>query len=228
MDPKIIREQTIRDAKCSLILDAARAVFAEKGFYDSRLEDIGAAAGFSKASLYNYYPDKETIFLNLAIREYEDMLLHIREQLGIEMKLKEKLTSILREIFTHFGREFNLMLATDNFQTLSQFHLSLQKHHELMKRFHGNLEKVFEAFEETLVAARKKGEIACALDEHRVSHFIGALVRGAMFEWKVSGKMGDIDTTIEQMLTFISSGIGLGGDSQEAAMTDGFLAKHTI
>ena len=78
-DAKSKRETAIREAKNNLILDAALKIFSETGFHDSRLEDIAAAAGFSKASLYNYYEDKETIFLSLAIREYSAVVGKLRE-----------------------------------------------------------------------------------------------------------------------------------------------------
>jgi len=61
-NPKEVRDQTVRDAKTNLILDSALKVFSEKGYHETRLEDVAAAAGFSKASLYNYYEDKEEIF----------------------------------------------------------------------------------------------------------------------------------------------------------------------
>jgi hypothetical protein len=68
MDPKENRERVIKDAKCALILNAAKKLFDAKGYWETRLEDIAADVGFSKASLYNYYPDKESLFLSLAIR----------------------------------------------------------------------------------------------------------------------------------------------------------------
>jgi AcrR family transcriptional regulator len=74
MDAKENRDQIVRDAKSSLILDAALKMFAEKGFHETRLDDIAAAAGFSKASLYNYYADKEAIFLHIIIRMHEKII----------------------------------------------------------------------------------------------------------------------------------------------------------
>ena len=43
------------------MLDAAMAVFAEKGFAAARLEDIAARAGVSKGTVYLYYESKEDI-----------------------------------------------------------------------------------------------------------------------------------------------------------------------
>jgi AcrR family transcriptional regulator len=47
----------------ALLLDAAEAVFAEKGFMPATLDDIAKAAGYSKGAIYKYFPTKEDLFL---------------------------------------------------------------------------------------------------------------------------------------------------------------------
>ncbi|MFI0351258.1 TetR/AcrR family transcriptional regulator [Actinomadura sp. 9N407] len=42
-------------------LDAARQVFAEKGYFNAKISDIAKAAGKSPGSLYNYYENKEQL-----------------------------------------------------------------------------------------------------------------------------------------------------------------------
>jgi AcrR family transcriptional regulator len=44
------------------ILDAALAVFAERGLADARLDDIAKRAGLSKGTIYLYFPNKEELF----------------------------------------------------------------------------------------------------------------------------------------------------------------------
>lgn len=48
-----------------MILDAALAVFAQKGFISARIEDIAKAAGVGKGTVYLYFPDKESLFKSL-------------------------------------------------------------------------------------------------------------------------------------------------------------------
>jgi AcrR family transcriptional regulator len=47
------------------LLEAARRVFAEKGFHDAKVGDIAAAAGVAKGTVYLYFPDKRSIFAEL-------------------------------------------------------------------------------------------------------------------------------------------------------------------
>ena len=51
-----------KDTRPGELLDAALAVFAEKGFAAARMEDIAAGAGAAKGTLYLYFPSKEAVF----------------------------------------------------------------------------------------------------------------------------------------------------------------------
>src|SRR5438477_10002229 len=44
------------------ILEAALELFVEKGFAGTRLDDVAAGAGLSKAAIYLYFEDKTALF----------------------------------------------------------------------------------------------------------------------------------------------------------------------
>jgi AcrR family transcriptional regulator len=51
------------------ILNAARVVFAEKGFMGTRMADIATIAGVTKGTIYLYFPSKE--FLLEVVKQQE-------------------------------------------------------------------------------------------------------------------------------------------------------------
>lgn len=55
----------IQSRNRAAILDAALAVFAERGFEGATLDRIAAAAGLSKPNLLYYFPSKEALHLGL-------------------------------------------------------------------------------------------------------------------------------------------------------------------
>lgn len=65
------------------ILESAAAVFARKGYHDTRMDDIVAESGASKGGIYFHWPSKEKIFLAL-IDSFADQL---------EGRLKERLSA---------------------------------------------------------------------------------------------------------------------------------------
>lgn len=50
------------EARPQEILDAALALFAEKGFAATRMDEIASAAGVTKGTIYLYFESKERIF----------------------------------------------------------------------------------------------------------------------------------------------------------------------
>jgi AcrR family transcriptional regulator len=54
-----------KQARPGEILDAAVAVFAEKGFVAARMDDIAARAGVTKGTIYLYFRSKEDVFKSL-------------------------------------------------------------------------------------------------------------------------------------------------------------------
>jgi AcrR family transcriptional regulator len=51
-----------KEARPEEIIDAALALFVEKGFSATRLDDVAKRAGISKGTLYLYFDSKEAIF----------------------------------------------------------------------------------------------------------------------------------------------------------------------
>jgi AcrR family transcriptional regulator len=51
-----------KDARPQELLAAALALFVERGFAATRLDDVAARAGVSKGTLYLYFPSKEDLF----------------------------------------------------------------------------------------------------------------------------------------------------------------------
>jgi AcrR family transcriptional regulator len=209
MDPKELREQTIKDTKSQLILNAARKVFSEKGYWDARLEDIAASVGFSKASLYNYYPDKEAIFLSLAIRDFSSVLEALEKAAQEDKPIIPAIESLLRIVFKHYQENFEIMVNISNFRNLMTLHQDMAKHSDLFKEFHGLLERSVSPMRTVIERGKGKKEIASPLDSSLLALFISSLIQNVqMMSWR-SGKLIDPETSINQIMTFVKHGAGV-------------------
>ncbi len=63
-----------REAKRLLLLHAAITVFSQKGFHETKMQDIADEAGVGKGTLYEYFETKEDLFFAVYeswIHEYE-------------------------------------------------------------------------------------------------------------------------------------------------------------
>ena len=74
-DPRRLRENTLIEARRSLILDAARAAFFELGLEGASLREIAKRAGYTPGALYSYFASREEIYAAL-LGESLDRLKH--------------------------------------------------------------------------------------------------------------------------------------------------------
>jgi len=68
--------QRRKDARPQELLDAALALFVEKGFAATRSEEVATRAGVAKGTLYRYYPSKDELFKAM-VRDH--LSVHIAE-----------------------------------------------------------------------------------------------------------------------------------------------------
>jgi AcrR family transcriptional regulator len=71
--------QEIRDARREAILATATRVFSEKGFAQTKISEIAAAAGLSHGLVYHYFDSKDAILAAIA----DEMLEHVSEDLAV-------------------------------------------------------------------------------------------------------------------------------------------------
>lgn len=56
--------------------------------------------------------------------------------------------------------------------------------------------------------ARERGEIRTALDDKTLAQFLTSLIRGILFDCKNSGKIGNMEAYIKNIMDFLSNGMG--------------------
>ena len=73
--------RTKTEEKRQAILDVAAATFGELGFARTSMAEICTRLGGSKATLYNYFPSKEALFLEVMFQAHESDFLHTMQSL---------------------------------------------------------------------------------------------------------------------------------------------------
>ena len=57
------KKDVVTEFRTAGILEAARKVFAKKGFHDATVDDVANAAGLAKGTVYLYYRSKQDVYL---------------------------------------------------------------------------------------------------------------------------------------------------------------------
>jgi AcrR family transcriptional regulator len=84
------------------ILQAARTVFAQKGYADTAVEDIATQTGIAKGTLYLYFRSKEQIYLAALLEEARQLDADSRAAMGAASTWREKLGAYLRVRLNYF------------------------------------------------------------------------------------------------------------------------------
>ena len=68
------------DARRALILEAARRLFATKGFHETSISDIARAAGVAVGTVYLHFPDKLSVQIGVVNARKEELAAIMDEQ----------------------------------------------------------------------------------------------------------------------------------------------------
>jgi AcrR family transcriptional regulator len=87
------------DEKRDAIRDAAAKLFASKPYHEVRLDDVVAAAGIGKGTLYVYFKSKDELFAALVIEAFEKLVESMEHRLsGSEIDPRQAFRIIVSEL----------------------------------------------------------------------------------------------------------------------------------
>jgi AcrR family transcriptional regulator len=110
------------------IEQAARKLFAERGFHGTTLADITSAAGKSSAVFYRYFADKEDLLAALA----ESFLHEVVTPSGLSLQLPESadddpfFTSVVTGYWNIFKQNIGIMIAVSQLAATQQRFAAVQ------------------------------------------------------------------------------------------------------
>ncbi len=81
------------------LLEAGLKVFAANGFRKTSLDDIAAAAGIAKSTLYNYFKDKADIYFQVCLYAVLDWQNYVKEKVAQAEGPRDKFLTLGRESF---------------------------------------------------------------------------------------------------------------------------------
>jgi AcrR family transcriptional regulator len=94
------KREVLTEFRMAELLEAARKVFAEKGFHEATVDEIAAAAGVAKGTVYLYYESKQAIYWAALEHGIAALVAQVKDKLAQEDKLENKiLASIAVKVY---------------------------------------------------------------------------------------------------------------------------------
>jgi TetR/AcrR family transcriptional regulator, fatty acid metabolism regulator protein len=82
------------------IIDAAIRVFAQAGYYNSRVSDIAREAGIASGTIYLYFKTKDEILVTLFREKMAEWVAHVRKEIA---GVTDPVAKIRRLVALHFA-----------------------------------------------------------------------------------------------------------------------------
>lgn len=86
------------------ILVAAEAIFAKKGLYGARVDEISELAGVNKRMLYAHYQSKEGLYIAVLDNVYSRLAENEKKLLSTDMDCVDAIKSIIKHYFTFLNQ----------------------------------------------------------------------------------------------------------------------------
>jgi TetR/AcrR family transcriptional repressor of mexJK operon len=156
-------------AKDQAILDAARALFLEKG-YGASIDEIAERAGVVKQTVYARFKSKEELFATIIHATAEELVAPLGAE-GRDRSVRETLLAIAEQYH-------EIILQPERLQTTRLMIAEAGKFPSLAQRYYDSGPMyVCGRLAEYLAAATKRGELEATDTKLAASHFFG-LIKG--------------------------------------------------
>jgi AcrR family transcriptional regulator len=192
------RKEREREFKKKEILSAAVKLFAEKGYEYTTLDDIAEAAEFGKGTLYNYFQNKEDLYLAILEEIFGSFLSKLKEISETTNSFRDFIYKFTKNVMKFYldNQAAFMLLVHERLHVVQTTPFEIP---DRLKDLHNESESIHKYH---VNAAIKNGEIK-DLDVDKIMH----IYRGMMFAY-IFGLVtckGETKIDIEKETEFVTT-----------------------
>lgn len=142
------------------ILEAARQVFGDHGFYQTKIQDIADEAGIGKGTVYEYFESKQDLFCRMVRHSLALYTQRVREitSKGDFLTRLRGYVNMNRQVVVNSGGLMDLFLSNGSLGEDEELR------REIMEVFHEAKKKLIAMIAEVLILGQREGRIAEGID----------------------------------------------------------------
>jgi AcrR family transcriptional regulator len=215
MPARVLKWERRPDERPNELLDAALRIFAERGYGNTRLEDIAAAVGVTKGTIYHYFETKEDL-LRQAIEHN-----HERVFLPLEQGIRDRQGPVSATIRLFLRRAFggNMDQTRQSVLTLLVQGVAREVPHVYQRWLEAGPARAWQLLAELIEEGKASGEFRKDVDSDVAARVtISGLI--LQLAWQQFGKGApsvaiDRDQLIDSTSEFLLHGLRPGGRSKQ-------------
>ena len=193
------KQALVSEFRCAEILEAARKVFAKKGFEGATMDDIAEAAGLAKGTLYLYFQSKREVYLGALNQGFIRLIEATTRSLDAAPTPSGKIRAFIttRVRYAEENRDF-VRIYHAEFGNIGPSHLG--------KEFNNLYLRQASALEAVLRDAVAAGEIR-PLREHAAALVIYDMTRGLILQRLLGWSKEPAEKDVEFLFDLIWKGL---------------------
>jgi AcrR family transcriptional regulator len=193
------RKRTKGERTRARIMHAARRVFEERGYLDTRVNDIAEEAGIAIGSFYTYFDSRESLFLTLVQDFYMDLNPVSLDGDSDEDSI-ENIDRTNRAYFDFYRRNAGMLTLIESTAT----YLPQVNEIRLSKRRQNVAQNV-----KAIVRMQEKGLIPGYLDPFVTASALLAMIANFTYSWMVLGEDFEPEIAARHMTTLWAQALGI-------------------
>ena len=198
------KQEVVSEFRCAEILRAAGKVFARTGFEAATVDEIAAAAGLAKATLYTYFPSKRDLYLGAVKREIAQLIGLARHGIEAAPTTPEKIRAFIAALvrFAEHNRDGLALFFAEPASLLPG------GCHKEFKHLHAQQTQLLEA---VLQQGAREGSIR-RVDAGEVAFLIYDLTRAWITHRRLGWSKSSPDEGIQCLFDLLWNGLSVSRD----------------
>ena len=191
-----------------MILEAAAAVFARKGFHGATLDEIARTAGYSPPALYRYFRNKDEIFHGVMTTIGEQFLSLFDERPPVPLRFADRLRWHLARQFQIAQQHRDLFVTFIAQRAVFEWDLRSEIGEAAHQFYVDHLRRLADLMREGVAeGALRQGDP----DDYATA--FAAIVRGFVFRWLIAERAYPLERHIETIVALFLRGAGRQTDA---------------
>lgn len=167
------------DQKRLRILEAARRVCAREGYEAATMDAVAAEAHVSKGTLYNYFENKEHLFLSTLLQSYDEVESRIAARIGPDEDPRQHLEGYLEALVDVFPLVAAGMMV--NLQVWAVVSRDASERVRMFEDLRGRYARTSRDLETTLAAGQRAGVFRRDFSPETVAGGLSAVFDGFVY-----------------------------------------------
>ncbi len=147
------------------IIEVSAALFATRNYHEVRMEEVAEKTGLAKGTLYNYFNNKEDLYISIITHRLETLLEILKERIDTRQTPLTNLRRIIVHIYSFMAKYPHF------FQIWYREKLNCQRHS------HYQVQQLYQEIKDLLSIALNRGVEEGVLREH-TTLFVSDIIMG--------------------------------------------------